>query len=76
MNFTDHGTKIENDLIPLAMANGIEWSVLRKKYRDRFNNLYRFRVAPLCYIMWFFGAVIGMFHKPKWVKRDFEGKRI
>lgn len=64
MIYTDTGKIVTQDFIPLAMANGIEWSNERKGFKDRFNNLYRH--GFLNRVLWFIGAVIGLFYKNNW----------
>jgi len=61
MTYTNCGTKVRAgmDWCPLAMANGIEWARYRKMQADRWNNLYRFRHAPVSYLLWYCGAVLG-----------------
>ena len=57
MIFTDHGTMVRHEWMPLAMANGAEWATERAGRRDRFNNLYPIRRAPLSAALWLLGAV-------------------
>ena len=61
MTFTDSGNKVKKDWIPLAMANGVEWSIERKGFADRFNNLYRFGYTPISWLLWYVGALIGKY---------------
>ena len=56
MNYTDNGTKVKREWMPLAMANGVEWMQLRRDYGDKFSCLYRNR-ASLNALMWYFGAL-------------------
>jgi hypothetical protein len=70
MIYTDCGTKVEgSDAMPLAFANGVEWSVYRRGQPDRFNNLYRFKRAPLSSALWLAGAVAAMFWQPTWATK-------
>ena len=57
MTYTDSGKKIKHDWMPLAMANGIEWSRKRKGQKDQFNNLYRHGFINR--MLWLIGAVIA-----------------
>lgn len=67
MMYTMEGTKVRQEWIPLSMANGIEWSHKRAGHKDRFDNLYRFKLSPLCYGLWLVGALIAMAWRPEWV---------
>lgn len=69
MTYTDRGTQVHQEWMPQAMANGIEWSADRARNKDRFDNLYRFRLAPVCWLLWMCGAVVALFAHPKWAKR-------
>jgi len=57
MNYTDMGTKVKREWMPLAMANGVEWMQLRREHRDRFCNLYRNRLS-LNAALWYAGAIL------------------
>ena len=67
MTYTDSGTRVTPDWMPLAMANGIEWSRLRRGRGDRFNNLYRRRLS-INAALWYVGAMVAVVHEPAWVK--------
>ena len=58
MTYTDSGTKVKHDWLPLAIANGIEWSQQRKGCTDWFDNLYCNRIS-LNALMWYLGALYG-----------------
>lgn len=64
--FTDLGTPVssKNDCIPLAFANGLEW----RKWGKKEPNLYRFKKAPLGWILYFLGKFYSFFYTPKWAR--------
>lgn len=69
MIYTDNGTKVQgSDATPLAFANGVEWATDRRGYKDRFDNLYRFRRAPISSILWMLGALSTLLYIPRWAK--------
>lgn len=65
MIFTDMGTKVTWHWCPLALANGIEWSILRKNKKDTFNCLYRKSVINKT--LWYMGVLIGFIITPSWI---------
>ena len=67
MLYTDCDTHCPWDWCPLAMANGIEWSVMRRSCLDRFDNLYR--EGTVNRLLWMLGAFAGCFYTPKWLKK-------
>jgi len=70
MTYTDCGRRVPWDSIPQAFANGVEWAVQREGHKDRLNNLYRFRRAPVSWALWHMGSLFGFFHKPGWALTD------
>ena len=58
MTFTENGTKVLHEWMPLAMANGIEWMQQRAKYSDKFDCLYRNRFS-LNAALWYLGALFA-----------------
>lgn len=78
MTFTDNGTKVKHDWLPLAAANGIEWMGDRYGYRDRFDNLYR-RKLGLNGALWYVGALCQYcalrFGGNRWIKAGHSNKR-
>uniref|UniRef100_A0A6M3JEA8 Uncharacterized protein n=1 Tax=viral metagenome TaxID=1070528 RepID=A0A6M3JEA8_9ZZZZ len=66
MNFTETGKKITKDWMPLAMINGIEWSINRKGRKDQFDCLYRTGLVNKT--LWYIGAIIGDFKT--WRKKN------
>ena len=66
MLFTDMGTKVDWEWCPLALSNGIEWSILRKGYRDRFDSLYKKKMINR--FLWYCGAILGYIIIPNWIK--------
>uniref|UniRef100_A0A6M3LV26 Uncharacterized protein n=1 Tax=viral metagenome TaxID=1070528 RepID=A0A6M3LV26_9ZZZZ len=68
MIYTSLGTQVSQDWMPLALANGIEWSNLRAGKKDRFDNLYRIGDGRrINRSLWFVGAVVGLFYWPPWM---------
>lgn len=61
MTYTNQGTKIKQEWMPLAMANGIEWMSQRKEFADRFDCTYRNR-RSLNALLWYVGAILEYIH--------------
>lgn len=57
MTYTDCGTKVRYEWMPLSMANGIEWGQLRKGQKDRFDCLYRKGIKNK--IFWYLGNLMS-----------------
>ena len=64
MTFTDDGTRVPYDWMPLSMANGVEWACIRQGHKDRFDCLYRTGLANQFF--WWLGALSTVLHKPGW----------
>jgi len=70
MTYTEFGTQVSQEWMPLAVANGIEWSILRARKADRFDNLYRIGDrGRINRFLWFIGAIVGLFYCPPWIVR-------
>ena len=67
MTYTDQGTKITQNWLPLALANGMEWSIQRAGFADRFDCLYRHGVVNK--VLWHIGARLACLWRPAWIKR-------
>jgi len=65
MLFTDEGTGVPWAWASLAFVNGLEWSVRRRGRTDQFACLYRRGLVAKLH--WYIGALVGAWHKPKWV---------
>lgn len=63
MTYTDFGTKVNYDWMPLAMANGVEWMQIRRNHLDKFNCLYSKRFS-LNGVLWYLGAIIEFVFRP------------
>ena len=67
MQYTDEGTKIPQEWMPLAMANGIEWGIRRAGFPDRFDCLYR--QGFMNRLFWYCGAMLTYLWKPAWINK-------
>ncbi|MFA5898022.1 MAG: hypothetical protein WC829_02795 [Hyphomicrobium sp.] len=58
MTFTDCGTFVRPESVPLAMANGMEWAKQRKGQSDRLDCLYN--RGLLNKALWYSGVVLAV----------------
>ena len=69
MIYTDQGTRVPWDWCPLAFANGIEWGAQGYRYERLYVPLYRW-TAPLCWMMYLTGFIVGLFWSPAWTTKQ------
>jgi hypothetical protein len=66
MTFTMSGRRVPYEWMPLAMANGIEWSLERRGMPDRFDCLYK--SGPANKMLWYVGAFLAIAYRPQWAQ--------
>ena len=65
MTYTDCGTRVPWEWMPQAMASGVEHGT-KKRTMHGLGNLYRFRRAPVRYLMYSAGWLFGKVARPRW----------